>query len=116
MNAKVRSRLVSTAAALLQARLGLSDDELLQTLGADPLSVIAGELDHQPALPILLALTDEHDPAALRTWLRATGPKGRPLDLLLAHDYAGFEDAVEEFASRGLTIRGRGPSPPARPR
>jgi hypothetical protein len=101
---------------LLQARLGLSDDELLQTLGADPLSVISGDLDHQPALPILLALTEEHDPAALARWLRATGPGGRPLDLLLARDYAGFEDALADFAQRGLTIRGRGPSPPATPR
>ena len=106
----------STAAALLQARLGLGDDELLQTLGVDPLSVIAGDLDHQPALPILLALTEEHDPAALRTWVRATGPRGRPLDLLLARDYAGFEDALGDFETRGLTIRGRGPSPPATPR
>ena len=99
---------------MLQARLGLSDDELLQALGADPLSVIAGELEHQPALPILLALTEPHDPGALRTWLRATGPKGRPLDVLLARDYAGFEDALDDFAARGLTVRRA--SPRARPR
>ena len=106
----------STAAALLQARLDLSDDELLDVLGADPLSVISGELDHQPALPILLALTEPHDPSALRTWVRTTGARGRPLDLLLARDYAGFEDALGDFEARGLTIRGRGPSPPATPR
>ena len=99
---------------MLQARLGLSDDELLEILGADPLSVIAGELEHQPALPILLALTDGHDPAALRTWLRTTGPRGRPLDLLLARDYGGFEDALEVLAARGLTVRRA--SPRARPR
>jgi hypothetical protein len=108
--------LTSTAAALLQDRLGLSDDELLTTLGADPLSVLGGDLDHQPALPILLALTEGHDPAALRTWVRATGRSGRPLDLLLARDYAGFEDALGDFEARGLTIRRRGPSPPATPR
>ena len=106
--------MTATAAAVLQARLGLSDDELLQTLGADPLSVISGELEHQPALPILLALTEEHDPGALRTWLRATGAKGRPLDLLLARDYAGFEDALADFEARGLTVRRA--SPRARPR
>jgi hypothetical protein len=106
----------STAAALLQARLGLSDDELLRVLDEDPLTVITGELDHRPELAILLALTDEHDPGTLRSWLRSTGPKGRPLDLLLARDFAGFEDALAVLAERGYVIRGPGGAPPATPR
>jgi hypothetical protein len=104
----------STAAALLQARLGLSDDELLRVLDADPLSLIAGELDHRPELPILLALTEELDGPPLRAWLRATGPAGRPLDLLLARDFAAFEDARGTRAERGFVIRGRGDAPRAR--
>jgi hypothetical protein len=109
---------VDTAAAVLAERFGLSDDELLAVLDADPLSVVGGALDHRPEVPILLALTEELDPALLRRWLRATGPKGRPLDLLLARDFAAFEDAVEEFRERGLVVRASGPgaSRPARPR
>ena len=109
--------MTATAAAVLQARLGLSDDELLEALGADPLSVIGGELDDKPQLPILLALTEEHDPAGLRAWLRASGPRGRPLDLLLARDYGAFEDALGDYAQRGVVIRrppAAPPPPPAR--
>ena len=108
--------MTSTAAALLQARLGLSDDELLQVLDEDPLTVITGELDHRPELAILLALTEEQDPGTLRAWLRSTGPKGRPLDMLLARDFAAFEDAIAILAERGYVIRGRGGVPPATPR
>jgi hypothetical protein len=99
---------MSRAAAVLAERLGLSDDELLAILDTDPLSVVAGELDHRPELPILLALTEELDPALLRRWLRARGPDGRPLDLLLRHDFAAFEDALEAFRARGLVLRGGG--------
>jgi hypothetical protein len=83
-------------------------------LDADPLSVIGGELDHKPELAILLALTEDHDPGQLRTWLRASGPGGRPADLLLARDFAGFENALDTFAQRGVVIRGPGPSRRAR--
>jgi hypothetical protein len=110
----------STAAALLQARLGLTDEELLRVLDADPLSLIAGELDHRPELPILLALTEDLEGAPLRAWLRASGPAGRPVDLLLARDFSGFEDALGQLAERGFVIRsrppGRGGAPPATPR
>jgi hypothetical protein len=106
----------STAAAVLQARLGLSDDELLAVLDEDPLTVIGGELEHRPELAILLALTEDQDPALLRRWLRSTGPAGRPLDLLLARDFAGFEDALASLAERGYVIRRRGGGPPATPR
>lgn len=101
--------MTATAAALLMARLGLTEDELCAALGADPLSVIAGELDDKPQLPILLTLTEEASERvqadALRRWVRTTGPAGRPLDLLLAQNYAGFEDALASLADRGFVIR-----------
>lgn len=101
--------MTATAAAVLMARLGLSEDELCAALGADPLSVIAGDLDDKPQLPILLTLTAEAaekvQPQALQRWVRTSGPSGRPLDLLLAQDYAGFEDALATLAERGFVIR-----------
>jgi hypothetical protein len=102
----------STAASVLQERLGLTDDELLQVLDVDPLTLVAGDdLDHRPELPILLALTEDVDPAVLRRWLRANG--GAPARLLLARDFAAFEDAVEDLRDRGLIIRAsrHGPGP-----
>jgi hypothetical protein len=95
----------------LQERLGLSDEELLQILDADPLSLIGDDLAHRPELPILLALTEDVDPAVLRRWLRANG--GAPARLLLARDFAAFEDAVEDLRDRGLIIRAsrHGPGP-----
>lgn len=97
-------------AVTLMTRLGLSDDELCEILDVDPISVITGELDHRPELAIILALTNE--PAerlgeeTLRRWLRASGPKGRPVDLLLARDFGAFEDAVEVLEQRGFVLRG----------
>jgi hypothetical protein len=100
----------STAAALLMDRLGLSADELCRALGIDPLSVIAGDLDDKPQLPILLALTEEAAEQAgeevLRRWLRANGPHGRPVDHLLAGEYAAFEDDLAGLAERGFVLRG----------
>ena len=95
---------------MLQERLGLTEDELCAALDADPLTLIAGELDHKPQLPILLALTEDLEPAVLRRWLRAAGTRGRPIDLLLARDFAAFEDAVEDLRDRGLVIRARRPA------
>jgi hypothetical protein len=90
-------------------RLGLSDEELCAVLDVDPITVIAGDLDHRPELPILLVLTAEAaesvGPEALRRWVRTAGPRGRPVDLLLARDFAGFEDAVAELAQRGFVVR-----------
>jgi hypothetical protein len=80
-------------------------------LDADPLSLLAGDLDHRPELPILLDLLAEAEEragaAVLRRWVRATGPAGRPLDRLLVRDFAGFEDALATLAERGFVIRGR---------
>ena len=93
-------------------RLGLSEDELLTTLDANPLSVVSGDLDDKPQLPILMALTAEAaekvQADALRRWVRTSGPAGRPLDHLLARDYAAFEDALEGLSARGFVIRRSG--------
>jgi hypothetical protein len=102
--------MTSTAAALLMDRLGLSEDELCTVLDVDPLTVIAGDLDHLPQLPILLALTEDAAErvagGVLPRWVRSTGPSGRPLDHLLARDYAAFEDDLQALAERGFVLRG----------
>jgi hypothetical protein len=81
-------------------------------LDEDPLSVISGELDHRPELPILLdLLADAQERAGapvLRRWVRAPGPGGVPLDRLLARDFAAFEDALAVLAERGFVLRGGG--------
>jgi len=100
-----------SAAAELVARFGLSEDEVLGVFEADPLSVIAGELDQRPEVAILLTLTDELDEAVLRRWLRAGGARGTPIALLMAHNFAAFEDAVLEFRARGIVLRSSGLQP-----
>lgn len=104
--------MTSTAAKLLQDRLGLSDDELLTVLDASPLELVGGELDHRPELAILLTLTGEAAERihadALRRWLRTAGPAGRPLDHLLARDFGAFEDTLATLAERGFVVRRRG--------
>jgi hypothetical protein len=101
--------MTATAAAVLMQRLGLTEDELCSALGADPLSIVAGDLDDKPQLPILMTLTEEAaerlHPDAFKRWLRTSGPTGRPLDRLLARDYAGFENALATLADRGFVIR-----------
>jgi hypothetical protein len=81
-------------------------------LDADPLAVLSGELDHRPELPILLDLLAEAEEragaAVLRRWVRAAGPAGKPLDRLLARDFAAFEDALGTLAERGFVVRGGG--------
>jgi len=67
--------------------------------------VVSGDLDHKPELPILLDLLGEHEDTSLRRWVRATGPSGRPIDLLLRRDFAAFEDALATLAERGFVIR-----------
>ena len=88
--------------------LGLSEDELCRTLGVDPLTLLSGQLDHRPELPILLDLLAEAQEragqAVLQRWVRTPGPAGRPLDHLLARDFAAFEDALATLADRGFVI------------
>jgi hypothetical protein len=78
---------------------------------------LSGQLDHRPELPILLDLLAEAEERAgevvLRRWVRATGPDGRPLDHLLARDFAAFEDDLEGLERRGFVIRGPGGEPGA---
>ena len=81
-------------------------------LDEDPLTVLTGELDHKPELPILLDLLAEAEERAgapvLRRWVRARGPGGRPLDTLLARDFGAFEDALATLADRGFVLRSGG--------
>ena len=79
-------------------------------LDADPLEVVSGDLDHKPELPILLDLLAEAEKSAgaatLRRWVRAAGPAGTPIDLLLARDFGAFEMALAVLSERGFVIRG----------
>ncbi len=99
-------------AARLAAVLGLDDEELLVVLDADPLAVVSGDLEHRPELGILLDLLAEAEEragaAVLRRWVRAPGPAGRPLELLLSRDFAAFEEALTTLAERGFVVRGGG--------
>lgn len=92
--------------------LGLSEDELCALLAVDPLTLLSGQLDHRPELPILLDLLAEAEERAgapvMRRWLRASGPSGRPLDALLARDFGRFEDQLGELAQRGFVLRSGG--------
>jgi hypothetical protein len=92
--------------------LGLSEEELCQILEADPLTLLSGQLEHRPELPILLSMLEEAletaDPGLLRRWVRSSGPQGRPLDALTGRDFAAFEDQLAEFRERGFVLRGGG--------
>jgi hypothetical protein len=103
-------RAQSDRAIRLMELLGLTEDELCQILAVDPLTLLSGQLEHNGELPILLDLLDEAGeragPAVLKRWVRASGPRGRPVDALLTRDFGGFEDAVAELAQRGFVLRG----------
>jgi hypothetical protein len=94
--------------------LGLSEDELCQVLDADALTLLSGQLEHATELRILLDLLGDARervaPRALRAWVRAAGPHGRPIDALLSRDFATFEDALGELAERGFVVRRPGQS------
>jgi hypothetical protein len=81
-------------------------------LDADPLTLLSGQLDHRPELPILRDLLAEAEERAgaqvLRRWVRAAGPGGRPVDHLLARDFGAFEDDLAALADRGFVLRGGG--------
>ncbi len=92
--------------------LGLDEDELCRVLAVDPLTLLSGQIEHRAELPILLGLLDESEQRAgaalLQRWVRASGPRGRPIEALLRRDFAAFEDAVEDLAERGFVLRGGG--------
>lgn len=97
-----------TAAALLAERFGLSDEELLTILDVGALELVGGELDHKPELGLLLALSESAaQTGALPRWVRTSGGHGRPIDLLLARDFAAFEQALDDLDERGFVIRRR---------
>jgi hypothetical protein len=102
----------SHQAAELMALLGLSEEELCRVLEVDPLTLVSGQLEHRPELPILITLlreaSERASPALLRRWVRSAGPSGRPIDALLRRDFAAFEDAVAELGERGFVLRGGG--------
>ena len=104
-------RVQSERAARLIDLLGLSEDELCAVLDVDPLTLLSGQLEHRSELPILIDLLDEASeragPAVMRRWVRVSGPSGRPIDALLARDFATFEDELSELAQRGFVLRGR---------
>jgi hypothetical protein len=99
----------------LMELLGLSEDELCRVLEADPLTLVSGQLEQRPELPILLDLLSEARERAgagvLRRWVRASGPHGRPIDALTGRDFVAFEDALDELAERGFVLRGGGRPP-----
>jgi hypothetical protein len=41
----------------------------------------------------------------LRRWLRAGAAHGRPVELLLAHEFGAFEDALDDLRERGFVVR-----------
>ncbi|MEI6792856.1 MAG: hypothetical protein WCK97_06425 [Actinomycetes bacterium] len=101
---------MATAAVLLMQQLGLSDEELCAALDSNPIEIISDSLDHRPELPILLQLSDEAEqrvgPEVLKLWVRTEGPSGRPIEHLLARDFAAFESAVVTLVERGFVIGG----------
>jgi len=101
--------LQSERAAALMELLGLREDEVCRLLDVDPLTLLSGQLDHRAELPILLELLDEaavRGPAVLRRGVRAPGPSGRPIDLLMRRDFGAFEDALPGLVARGFVLRG----------
>jgi hypothetical protein len=90
--------------------LGLTEDELCAVLDVDPLTLLSGQLDHRPELPILLDLlaepAEQAGPTVLKRWVRASGPSGVPIEALLRRDFGAFEDALAELGERGFVLRG----------
>jgi len=77
----------------------------LQILDSDPLAVITGDEDYRPEVITLLQLIGDEPPP--KAWVR-----GRPLQLLLQRDFAGFEDALAEYREKGFILRKRGEASP----
>ncbi len=84
--------------------------------------MITGEEDRRPEVEVLRQLLREPEEtlgaSTLRRWVRTSGPRGRPVDLLCAQDFAGFEDALADLGERGFIVTRPDPgaSRRARPR
>ena len=102
----------SARAAHLMDLLGLREEELCAVLESEPLTLLSGELEHRPELPILLDLlagaAGRAGQATLRLWVRSGRAGARPIDMLLQRDFVAFEQALEELADRGFVVRRRG--------
>ncbi len=59
-------------------------------------------------MDLLAEAEEEAGAPVLQRWVRSEGPAGRPIELLLARDFGGFEDALATLADRGFVIRGGG--------
>jgi hypothetical protein len=101
--------MTAESAHRLMDLLGLSEDELCRVLDADALTLLSGQLDDRPELPILRDLLAEAEEQAgapvLRRWVRAAGPAGRPIDHLLTRDFAEFENDLARLAEEGFVLR-----------
>jgi hypothetical protein len=106
------STVQSARAAEFMDVLGLSEEELCRILDIDALSLLSGQLEHRSELPILLDLLAEPrervGAAALRRWVRAAGPVGRPIEALLSRDFASFEEAIVALSERGFVLKAKG--------
>ena len=123
-----REPAVLSARAACRTLLGLTDEELLPCSTPTRSTVISGELDHRPELPILLDLLAEAEERAgapvLRRWVRAEGPPGGRSTLLLARDFGALRGrarrrspSAASCSARRLSRRpGPGASRPARRR
>lgn len=104
--------MVPGAAERVQSALGLADDEFCDVLGLSPVELLAGDADVLPQTAVLDELLREAatrvHAQAIQRWVRVAGPNGRPLDLLVARDYAGFEAALEVLLERGFVVRRAG--------
>ena len=102
-------RVQSDRAVQLMELLGLTEEELCRTLDVEPLALLSGQLEHRGELPILLDLLAEAreraGAAVLRRWVRASAPRGRPIEMLTHRDFASFEDALADLSERGFVLR-----------
>ena len=87
----------------LQALLGLDEEELLQVLDRDPLSVLTDDVGPEVAilLDLLREAAERVGEKALQRWLRT----GTHTQTLLRRDFAAFESALQELLDRGLIVR-----------
>ncbi len=82
-------------------------------LDEDPLTLLTGELDHQPELPILLDLLAEAEERAGRAGAAALGAGAGPARAgrwtrCWRATSARFEDALATLAERGFVLRSGG--------